>query len=95
MLEHTLDQAILAPLAMQGIEDDVRFGLGQLLRQVPARINLDDVIASSPQPLGAGRAGDQGHIPFRRQSAEKNRNTLAHHIILSNTDRPWSGRDCL
>ena len=58
-LQHALDAAVLAPVAVQGVEADVGLQAGQHLGQVAAGVDAADLGAQPLQRLGAAAAGDQ------------------------------------
>src|SRR6056297_3212237 len=60
--QQALDAAILAPAAVQGVENDVGFDLGQALREVGAGIDLDHVISLAAQRLGAALTRAERHL---------------------------------
>ena len=76
-LEDALDAAVLAPLPVQGVENDIGLEGGEHLGEVAAGVDAGDLGARPLQAIGAGRAGDQGNFPFGGQAAEKNSDVVA------------------
>ena len=54
-LEQTLDTAVLAPAAVQGIEADVRPDLGKALGKIAADVDRRYPVAGGFQGAGTGR----------------------------------------
>ena len=69
--QHALDATVLAPFAMQGVEDHVGLGGGQHLGDVDAWIDPRDLGPQPLQRIGAFRARDQADLAFRRRAAEQ------------------------
>jgi len=70
-LQHALDAAVLAPFAVQGVEDDVGLQFGQHLGQVSAGVDAGDLADLPFQGLGAHLPRAQGNLPFGRQPAHQ------------------------
>ena len=71
--EEPLHTAILAPAAVERIEDDIGGDLGQTRNKVGARIDLDHVESFCPQSGGTFLAGTQRHLPLCGRSTHDDR----------------------
>ena len=56
---------------MQGVEADVGLQPGENLRQVAAGVDAAHLRAQPLQGVSTVGAGDQAHLPFRRQAAQQ------------------------
>ena len=70
-LQDALDTAVLAPLAVKGVQDNVGFKRRQHLGQVTAGIDAGDPGDLSLEGVGALLAGRQGHLTLRGQPAHQ------------------------
>ncbi len=70
-LKNALHAPVLAPRAVQRIESHVGLEFRQPEGQVMAGIQLGDPVACFAQCGGAGPAGDEADLPFRRQTAHQ------------------------
>src|SRR5215469_9206539 len=71
--EHALHATVLAPPAVQCVQDLVGCFTVQALGEVGTGIDLDDFISFLAKRLCAGPAGYKADISFRRKAAEENR----------------------
>ena len=76
-LQHALDAAVLAPLAVQGVEADVGLQLGQHLGEVAAGVDAADLGAQPLQGVGALAAGDQADLALGREPAQQDGDVVA------------------
>ncbi len=76
-LQHALDAAVLAPLAMQGVEADVGLQLAEHLGHVAPGVDAADPGAQPLQGVGALAAGDQADLPFGGRPAHQNGDVLS------------------
>ncbi|MNI55090.1 hypothetical protein D3C73_1100170 [compost metagenome] len=70
-LEDALDAAVLAPFAVQGVEDDVGLQRRQHLGQVAARVDTRDLADLPLQGVRAAAPRGQRDLAFRRQAAHQ------------------------
>src|SRR5262245_13240162 len=83
-LEHALDAAILAILAVQSVEHDVRTATTRRAQefdqgpQVALDLEFDDFVTTLAQPLGAGLAAHQRHLALGRPAAHQDRDLTGH-----------------
>ncbi len=70
-LEQTLNRSVFAPAAMQGVEDGVRLRIQQLIGEILAGIDFDDVKAFTAQGRNAALAGRQADFAFGGTAAKQ------------------------
>ncbi len=71
-LQDALDAAVLAPLAVQGVEADVGLQPAEHLGHVAPGVDAADLGAQAFERIGALAAGDQAHLPFGGKPAQQN-----------------------
>src|SRR5215813_6663217 len=83
-LEHALNAAILAILAVQGVEHDDRTAATRRPQefdqgpQVAFDLEFDDLVTTLAQPLGASLAAHQRHLALGRPAAHQDRDLTRH-----------------